>query len=61
MKLTAPSISGNYNGHCTCNESVAGTLENETEIENERLLIPAVQNDIYHRIKFNIKIDLRLT
>ena len=33
----------------------------EDEDENESLLIPAVQHDIYHRIKFKNKIDLRLT
>ena len=29
--------------------------------ENESLLIPTVQHDIYHRINFKNKIDLRLT
>ena len=31
------------------------------ENENENLLIPAVQHDVYHRITFKNKIDLRLT
>ena len=35
--------------------------ENENENENKSLLIPAVQHDIYHRINFKNKIDLRLT
>ena len=38
-----------------------GTIAYENENENESLLISAVQQDIYHRIKFKNKIDLRLT
>ena len=35
--------------------------ENEKENENESLLIPAVQDNIYHRINLKNKIDLRIT
>ena len=34
---------------------------NDENKENESLLIPAVQHDIYHCINFKNKIDLRLT